>query len=270
MSKSLQMLSRASPTAAFSPRVPLSVVKPLKCPGCTLKVSHTTLARCFTTSCQTLLPGDYDLVGFAVGAVRRSLLLPKPDTMHAGDVLLGLSSSGLHSNGFSLVRKIVQKAGLTFSSPCPWTASTQTQTQRGGLTVGDALLVPTTIYVKQLLPLCQSEKTLVKGLAHITGGGFVENVPRVLPGGLTAQIDVTAWVLPPVFRWLMQAGNVEPREMARTFNCGIGMVLVVAPENVDEAIRLLDRSIGGAAVYKMGRLVEGSSVELKGLETWDA
>ena len=214
--------------------------------------------------------GDYDLAGFAVGAVRRSLLLPKPDTMHPGDVLLGLSSSGLHSNGFSLVRKIVQKAGLTFSSPCPWTGPgpSSVQKPREETTVGEALLVPTSIYVKQLLPLCRSDKLLVKGLAHITGGGFVENVPRALPDGLAPEIDVTAWVLPHVFRWLMKEGNVEPREMARTFNCGIGMVLVVAPENVDEVVDLLDRSTDGAAVHKIGCLVAGRSAQLKGLETW--
>jgi phosphoribosylamine--glycine ligase/phosphoribosylformylglycinamidine cyclo-ligase len=192
--------------------------------------------------------------------------------MHSGDVLLGLSSSGLHSNGFSLVRKIIQKANLTFSSPCPWAVpeSPLTRNQTRELTVGAALLVPTTIYVKQLLPLCQSENKLIKGLAHITGGGFVENVPRTLPEGLGAEIDVTAWALPGVFRWLMREGNVEAREMARTFNCGIGMVLVVAPENVDEVTRLLGHSTDGAAVHKIGRLVEGRGVQLKGLETWGA
>lgn len=230
-------------------------------------------------SYQIISLGDYDLAGFAVGAVRRSLLLPKPDTMRPGDVLLGLSSSGLHSNGFSLVRKIVEKAGLTFSSPCPWTATSSpdpssARTQREeeeGPTVGEALLVPTIIYVKQLLPLCGSEKTLLKGLAHITGGGLVENVPRVVPGGLMAEIDGAAWALPPVFRWLMKEGNVEPREMVKTFNCGIGMVLVTAPEHVDEVVHILARSIDGAAVHKIGCLVEGrEGVQLKHLETWGA
>jgi phosphoribosylamine--glycine ligase/phosphoribosylformylglycinamidine cyclo-ligase len=189
--------------------------------------------------------------------------------MHAGDVLLGLSSSGLHSNGFSLVRKIVQRAGLTFSSPCPW--GTASGPSSSSPSVGEALLVPTTIYVKQLLPLCRrSETVLLKGLAHITGGGFVDNVPRILPAGLTAEIDVAAWTLPPVFRWLMREGNVAPEEMAKTFNCGIGMVLVVAPEHVDEVVRLLSHSTDGdrAAVHKIGRLVEGRSVQLKHLETW--
>ena len=231
-----------------------------------------------TVSYQTPPLGDYDLAGFALGAVRRSLLLPKPDTMRKGDVLLGLSSSGLHSNGFSLVRKIIQNSGLTFSSPCPWTvpgpssAGSAGRTQRAEeeTTVGEALLVPTTIYVKQLLPLCGSEKAQLKGLAHITGGGVVENVPRILPEGLTAEIDVAAWALPPVFRWLIKEGNVEPREMAKTFNCGIGMILVVAPEHVHEVTRLLARSIDGAGVHKIGLLVEGRGVQLKHLETWVA
>lgn len=194
--------------------------------------------------------------------------------MRKGDVLLGLSSSGVHSNGFSLVRKIIQHAGLTLSSPCPWAgggpSSARTQRVEVETTIGEALLVPTTIYVKQLLPLCGSEKAQLKGLAHITGGGFVENVPRMLPEGLTAEIDVTTWALPPVFRWLMKQGNVEPREMAKTFNCGIGMVLVVAPEHVHEVTRLLARSIDGAGVHKIGCLVEGRGVQLKHLETWVA
>ena len=194
--------------------------------------------------------------------------------MRKGDVLLGLSSSGLHSNGFSLVRKIIQNSGLTLSSPCPWAGggppSAQTQRVEVETTIGEALLVPTTIYVKQLLPLCGSEKAQLKGLAHITGGGFVENVPRMLPEGLTAEIDVATWALPPVFRWLMKQGNVEPREMAKTFNCGIGMVLVVAPEHVHEVTRLLARSIDGADVHTIGCLVEGRGVQLKHLETWVA
>lgn len=198
--------------------------------------------------------------------------------MRQGDVLLGLASSGLHSNGFSLVRKIVQRAGLTFSSPCPWAPQTQTPKP----TVGEALLVPTTIYARQLLPVlsragagagagAERDQPLVKGLAHITGGGLVENVPRVLPGGLAAAIDARAWALPRVFRWLMRAGNVAPGELARTFNCGIGMVLVVAPGHADEVVRLLDGAVAGAAVHRIGCLVQGGgSTQLEGLETWAA
>ncbi|KAL5533963.1 ADE57 [Sanghuangporus baumii] len=200
--------------------------------------------------------GDFDLAGFAVGAVERSQLLPRPD-ISAGDVLLGIPSSGLHSNGFSLVRKIVSLSGLTYSSPCPWDAKT---------TLADALLTPTRIYVKTLLPVLRSGS--VKGLAHITGGGFIDNVPRVLPEGLGCTIDVSRWELPPIFSYLMKAGGVEPREMCRTFNCGIGLVLVVARQNVDAVSQAL-RAHGETSVYQIGEIVTGKSVvELKGLETW--
>ncbi|KAL5535781.1 ADE57 [Sanghuangporus sanghuang] len=200
--------------------------------------------------------GDYDLAGFAVGTVERSQLLPRPD-ISAGDVLLGLPSSGLHSNGFSLVRKIVSLSGLTYSSLCPWDART---------TLADALLIPTRIYVKTLLPVLRSGS--VKGLAHITGGGFIDNVPRVLPEGLGCTIDVSCWELPPVFSYLMKAGGVEPREMSRTFNCGIGMVLVVARQNVDAVSQAL-RANSETSVYQIGEIVTGKGVvELKGLETW--
>ncbi|KAL5494976.1 ADE57 [Sanghuangporus weigelae] len=200
--------------------------------------------------------GDYDLAGFAVGAVERSQLLPRPD-ISAGDVLLGLPSSGLHSNGFSLVRKIVSLSGLTYSSPCPWDAKT---------TLADALLTPTRIYVKTLLPVLRSGS--VKGLAHITGGGFIDNVPRVLPERLGCTIDVSRWELPLVFSYLMKAGGVEPREMCRTFNCGIGMVLVVARQNVDAVSQAL-RANSESSVYQIGEVVTGKGVgELKGLETW--
>ncbi|KAG8799273.1 hypothetical protein FRC17_007175, partial [Serendipita sp. 399] len=154
--------------------------------------------------------GDYDLAGFAVGAVSRSLLLPKLSEMKPGDILIGLSSSGVHSNGFSLIRKIMALHNLTTSSPCPWPSETRYAT------LGQALLEPTALYVLQLLPLCK--KGMIKGLSHITGGGFVENIPRMLPKGLGCEVDVTSWELPAVFKWLKTAGNVEPREMARTFN----------------------------------------------------
>jgi len=273
-------------------------------PGMYAEGETSSLARRMTKNSHirpffVRLLGDYDLVGFALGAVRRAQLLPRPDTMRAGDVLLGLASSGLHSNGFSLVRKIIHRAGLAFSSPCPWTTRDRDRDPSSPVlasaqTVGDALLVPTAIYVQQLLPLCRHRSgsgsgsgsepepdspplALIKGLAHITGGGFVENVPRVLPEGLAAEIDVAVWELPPVFRWLMTEGNVAPREMARTFNCGIGMVLVVAAEHVDEVVRLLVESKSesgghgnGAAVLRIGRLVEGRGTQLKGLETWAA
>ncbi|KAJ1936335.1 hypothetical protein EC988_008224, partial [Linderina pennispora] len=153
--------------------------------------------------------GDYDVAGFAVGAVERSEILPRMDTMQAGDVLVGLASSGVHSNGFSLVRKVVAHAGLDFHSTCPWTSD--------GRTVGEALLTPTRIYVKPLLPLIH--KSLIKGMAHITGGGFTDNIPRVLPKHLGVQVDASKWEFPAVFQWVKKAGGVAAEEMARTFNC---------------------------------------------------
>ncbi|CAO1634078.1 unnamed protein product [Parajaminaea phylloscopi] len=173
--------------------------------------------------------GEYDLAGFAVGAVERSGLLPRLDLIQPGDVLLGLKSSGVHSNGFSLVRKIVEHAGLALDSACPW--------QSPKKTLGEDLLTPTRIYVRQLLPLLsRQDSSGIKALSHITGGGFTENVPRVLPPGIGASIDLSAWTLPPVFSWLQKAGKVATQEMCRTFNCGVGMVLVVDAQHV-QAVR---------------------------------
>lgn len=175
--------------------------------------------------------------------------------MRVGDVLIGLSSTGIHSNGFSLVRKILKLEGLDMSSPCPWSSSYEN--------LGHALLEPTALYVQQLLPACKSG--LVKGLAHITGGGFVENIPRMLPKDLGCEIDVTSWTLPEVFKWLKRAGNIEAMEMARTFNCGIGMVAIVSIENVERVIGQLKGT--GADVFQIGTLC-GQSLQLKGLESW--
>ncbi|TRM65924.1 aminoimidazole ribonucleotide synthetase [Schizophyllum amplum] len=199
-------------------------------------------------------PGDYDLAGFAVGAVERDAILPRPD-IRPGDVLLGLSSSGVHSNGFSLIRKIVERAGLPYSATAPWDTET---------TVGTALLTPTRIYVRQVLPAARAG--LLKGMSHITGGGFVENVPRMLPKGTGAAIDAAAWPLPPVFRWLMGAGNVAPLEMASTFNCGVGLVLVVAPEQVEAATATL--AAGDATVIRMGEVTATPGVEMRNLHAW--
>ena len=198
---------------------------------------------------------DYDLAGFAVGAVERALILPQP-TIAPGDVLLGLPSSGIHSNGFSLVRKVISVSGLTFASPCPWKPETS---------LGEAILEPTKIYVKQLLPVVQAG--LVKGMSHITGGGFIENIPRVLPKGTGCYVDASKWELPAPFRFLMKYGNVEPLEMARTFNCGIGMVLVVDKEDVDAVKGKLWEG-GEYDVYEIGEVVEGEGVDLQGLEAW--
>lgn len=194
------------------------------------------------------------MAGFAVGAVERSLILPRPD-ISIGDVVLGLPSSGLHSNGFSLVRKIVSVSGLEYSSPSPWNPT---------ITLGAALLEPTKIYVKTLLPAVR--EGLLKGLSHITGGGFLENIPRILPSGVGCYIDARAWELPPVFRWLMKEGRMQPLEMARTFNNGIGMILIVARDKVDEAILTLQAS--GEQVYRVGEVVIGEGVEMRNLDAW--
>ena len=173
--------------------------------------------------------GDYDLAGFAVGAVERGAVLPRGD-IAVGDVLIGLPSSGVHSNGYSLVRRLVADAGLAWDAPAPFDAARP---------LAEALLEPTRIYVKPVLAAIR-ETGAVKALAHITGGGLSENVPRVLPDGIAAHIDLGAWRAPAVFGWLMQAGALDEAEMLRTFNCGIGMVLVVARDGADAVLRVLE------------------------------
>ena len=204
--------------------------------------------------------GDYDLAGFAVGIVERSLLLPRND-IRAGDVLLGIPSSGLHSNGFSLVRKIIASKGLNFSDQCPWDPST---------TIGRSLLTPTRIYVKPLLPVVQTG--LLKGMAHITGGGFIENIPRVFPksSGLGCFVDLRTFPRLPVFSYLSKAGNVSHQEMARTFNNGIGMVIVVGKENVEEAKEAILATGAEKAVYVIGEVTDYEGIKLRGLDAWDS
>ncbi len=201
---------------------------------------------------------DYDLAGFAVGAVERTHLLPRSD-MKAGDVLLALPSSGPHSNGFSLIRKIVTLSGLDLQSPAPWEPSS---------TVGDALLTPTRIYIKQLLPGIKAG--LFKGMSHITGGGFMENIPRIFSAesGLGVRIDCTTWELPGIWRWLMKAGGVSAAEMARTFNCGVGMVIVLGRKDLDAAVRSL-RENGEEGVFVMGEVLGRSGVKYTGMERWE-
>jgi phosphoribosylamine--glycine ligase/phosphoribosylformylglycinamidine cyclo-ligase len=201
------------------------------------------------------LAEEYDAAGFAVGAVERDALLPRPD-IKEGDILLGLTSSGFHSNGFSLVRKVIDHAGLTYSSTCPWDKS---------LTIGQAVLVPTRIYIRQLLP--SIKQGLLKGLSHITGGGFTENIPRVLPKTTGVDIDLSNLDMPPIFRWIMAAGRIAPEEMLRTFNCGIGMVIVVSPEEADKATELLSAS-GEAKVYRMGTVSSSPGVKYTGMDKW--
>ncbi len=189
--------------------------------------------------------GDYDLAGFVVGAAPRDELLPRSDAMQAGDVLLGLASSGVHSNGYSLVRKLVEQQGLDYGQAAPWDAQQ---------TLGEALLEPTRIYVKSCLPLMR-EGGVIKAFAHITGGGLSENMPRVLPKGLSAQINLDSWALPPIFAWLKQAGGLDDAEMLKTFNCGIGAVLVVSAGEAGAAKAALEAA--GEKVVEIGRLVDG-------------
>lgn len=201
---------------------------------------------------------DYDAAGAAIGAMSRPFRLPLKEDMIEGDILLGLASSGVHSNGFSLVRRILEREGLSYTAPAPWDKSH---------TVGLSLLTPTKIYVRSLLQVVK--KRLVKGLAHITGGGLTENIPRMLPKHLAAEVEVTSWNLPPVFKWLKTAGNVSSAELARTFNTGVGMVAVVRKEDVQQVNDELKAA--GEQVYEIGRLVPRikDACVLKGLESWD-
>lgn len=186
--------------------------------------------------------GDYDLAGFSVGAVSRSQLLPKLEAIKPGDVVLGLASSGVHSNGFSLVRHILKARSIDLRSKAPFADKSW----------AEALLEPTRIYVKSCLRAIRSHAG-VKALSHITGGGLLENLPRVLPEGLGAQLRRSAWELPAIFQWLQEAGNVEANEMYRTFNCGIGMALVVEASAADAIIQLL--TLEGETVHTLGEVV---------------
>ena len=192
--------------------------------------------------------GDFDLAGFAVGAMERGSDLPAG--VQAGDVLLGLASNGVHSNGYSFVRKVVELSGLGWDAPCPFAEGT----------LGEALLAPTRLYVKQALAAIRAGG--VHGLAHITGGGLTENPPRVLPEGLACEIDLSAWTLPPVFRWLATQANMAEGELLKTFNCGIGMILVVAADRAEALSALLSEA--GETVCTLGRVVAGEGVIYKG------
>jgi phosphoribosylformylglycinamidine cyclo-ligase len=192
--------------------------------------------------------GDYDLAGFAVGAVERGAILPRGD-MAVGDVLLGLRSSGVHSNGYSLVRRLVAEEGRGWGDAAPFATP---------LTLGEALLEPTRIYVRPVLRALR-ETGAVKGLAHITGGGLTENLPRVMPEGVAAHVDLGTWRAPAVFGWLREAGRLDDAEMLRTFNCGIGLVAVVGREGCDEAERVLQAA--GEAPLRIGELETGRGVK---------
>lgn len=186
--------------------------------------------------------GDYDLAGFSVGAAERDRLIDGR-TITDGDIILGLASSGVHSNGYSLVRKIVELSGLVWDAPAPFDSEE---------TLAGSLITPTRIYVRSCLAALKAD--LVKGLVHITGGGFYENLPRVLPNGLGCALTRSSWPVLPVFDWLEKTGGVAPAEMHRTFNCGIGMAVFVSPENVDEATRILEEA--GEQVFTIGQVVE--------------
>ncbi|NKX45899.1 phosphoribosylformylglycinamidine cyclo-ligase [Roseicyclus persicicus] len=193
-------------------------------------------------------PGDFDLAGFAVGAMNRGAALPAGVT--EGDVLLGLGSDGVHSNGYSLVRRIVERSELAWDAPAPFAEGT----------LGAALLAPTRLYVRPALAAVRAGG--VHGLAHITGGGLTENLPRVLPEGLGAEIDLGAWTLPPVFRWLADEGGLAQGELLKTFNAGIGLVLVVAADRA-EALAA-DLAAAGETVHRIGTVVPGQGVSYRG------
>jgi phosphoribosylformylglycinamidine cyclo-ligase len=186
--------------------------------------------------------GDYDLAGFAVGAVARDKLLPRKD-IAPGDAVIGLASSGVHANGFSLVRRIVAAAGLPWDAPAPFEPSRQ---------LGEALLTPTRLYVQSCLAAIRATGA-VKALAHITGGGFVDNIPRVLPQGLAVALDLDRVPVHPVFKWLAAAGGVSEREMLRTFNCGIGMIAVLDAQAAEQACEAF--AANGETVVRLGEVI---------------
>ncbi|OHB30140.1 MAG: phosphoribosylformylglycinamidine cyclo-ligase [Phenylobacterium sp. RIFCSPHIGHO2_01_FULL_69_31] len=188
--------------------------------------------------------GDYDMAGFCVGAVDRDKVIPRLSDQKAGDVLVGLASSGPHSNGYSLIRRIVERSGLAWDAPAPFAE---------GKTLAEALLEPTRIYIKTVLPHLKAGR--IKGLAHITGGGLIENPPRAIAEGLVPRFDWNAWAMPPVFEWLAQTGGVSEAEMRRTFNCGLGLVLIVAPEDLTEVLEGLVRD--GEDAFVVGELAQG-------------
>lgn len=191
-------------------------------------------------------PGDYDVAGFSVGAVERNQIITG-ETLTEGDVILGLASSGVHSNGFSLVRHIIDTTqGFDYDSPAAFSA---------GKTLGDLLLEPTKIYVKPLLEALKikdGDKPAIHAMAHITGGGFLENIPRILPNSLTARIDAGSWDLPLLFKWLAETGRLTHSDLASTFNCGIGMIVVCAADHAAEIANSLTQA--GETVYTLGAI----------------
>ncbi len=237
---------------AAATRVVASIAEGCRIAGCALIGGETAE-----------MPGmyegaDYDLAGFCVGAVDRAKVLTG-SCVQPGDVLLGLASSGVHSNGFSLVRKLIETNGWRLDRPALFDHE---------IMLGDALLEPTRIYVKSLLPLVRDGR--IRALAHITGGGLLENIPRVMPSGCHATVDADLWPLPRLFAFLQAGGSIEPGELARTFNCGIGMVAAVREEDADAVTAALDAA--GEHVYRIGRVEAGAKgCTVRGsAETWSA
>ena len=212
-------------------------------------------AGCALTGGETAeMPGmysgeDFDLAGFAVGAMERGRTLPAG--VAKGDVLLGLASDGVHSNGYSLVRRVVEHSGLAWDAQSPYSSTT----------LGEDLLRPTRIYVKGAVAAI-AEGDVLRGLAHITGGGLTENLPRMMPEGLGAEVNLSAWPLPPVFQWLAAQGGIETHELLKTFNCGIGMVAAVPEDKVDDATSAFSQD--GHEVIEIGRVIEGEGVTYRG------
>ena len=195
--------------------------------------------------------GDYDLAGFCLGAVERGSILTG-DKVTSGDIVIGLASDGLHSNGYSLARKTVESAGLTFQSIAPFNRST---------TLGKAMMVPTRMYVKSCLAAIQSGG--IHALAHITGGGLTENIPRVLPDGLGVELDAAKWIVPDIFKWIAKTGGVASDEMNRTFNCGVGMVCIITSNHVDKLRKIFETN--GERVFTIGKVVsiDGNTPSVK-------
>ena len=231
-------------TGRLEPEMAAAVVAGISC-GC-------REAGCALIGGETAeMPGiyhadDYDLAGFAVGAAERGSLLPRGDIAE-GDVIIGLASSGVHSNGYSLVRKIVEKSGLAWRDPAPFADN---------VSLGDAMLTPTRIYVKSCLAAIR-QTNAVKGLAHITGGGFPDNIPRVLPKGLGARIDLSRVPVKPVFKWLADEGGVAQGEMLRTFNCGIGMIAIAAAKDAERVSAAF--AAAGEATVVLGEVVRAAA-----------
>jgi phosphoribosylformylglycinamidine cyclo-ligase len=215
--------------------------------GC--KLSNSALVGGETAEMPGMYPENhYDLAGFSVGAVERDKILPSND-VQAGDIVIGLKSSGVHSNGFSLVRHVLKTNSISFDDISPFAENKS---------VGEVLLEPTKIYVKSCLAAIKTDK--VKALAHITGGGLLENIPRILPDNLAVKIDLNAWEMSNIFKWIAELGNIEENEMLRTFNCGMGMTLIVDKNNADEIVTILKNN--GEEVAVIGEVTENSGQQV--------